>query len=261
MQDSQASSFLRDLSAEIQKPSYKYHVMPFVLLATSSPDEIPDSQDSTFLGAGALDTMRSPLCPEAMNQLMGHIKETTKPSAHSLGADMARGLVDSMAKRSRPRPATHRPDELLSAQRKSAVEEAVAMWKFPAHTFDMDELTYGALSMLEHVLQNPELESYRLPRAELMTFLLAVRRQYKHEREGTFVLIASLTSRTDSSSSLSQLATRRRCDTIALLLFVRHSFVPPFINDTNKETSRSQSSRASALSHRCAHPSGVGHWS
>ncbi|KAF2207886.1 hypothetical protein CERZMDRAFT_50123, partial [Cercospora zeae-maydis SCOH1-5] len=37
--------------------------------------------------------------------------------------------------------------------------------------------------MLEIVLQDADLEPYRLPRAQLMTFVLAARREYKHERE------------------------------------------------------------------------------
>ncbi|CAK4033520.1 cAMP-specific 3, 5 -cyclic phosphodiesterase 4D [Lecanosticta acicola] len=184
LQHDAASTFLRALSPDAQKPNFHHHVMPFILLATSSPDDLPgSSHDTSNLGAGAIDTMRSPLCPQAMDQLMGHIKGTTRPCARLLGADMATRLLGSLAKTNKPRAATHRPDEILSAQRKSAVEEAIAQWGFPAHTFDMDELTYGALSMLEHVLQNPVLEPYRLSRSELMTFLLAVRREYKHERE------------------------------------------------------------------------------
>jgi hypothetical protein len=46
----------------------------------------------------------------------------------------------------------------------------------------MDELTYAAVLMLEHVLKNPELEPFRLSRPQLMTFMLATRRQYGHEK-------------------------------------------------------------------------------
>jgi hypothetical protein len=46
----------------------------------------------------------------------------------------------------------------------------------------MDELTYAAVLMLEHVLKNPELEAFRLSRPQLMTFMLATRRQYGHEK-------------------------------------------------------------------------------
>lgn len=182
-----ATDFLRRISDEVQSSRYEQPVMPFVLLAPSSPQDVEPLAESAFetsyLSAYALDTMQSPLCSEAINQLVGHVKETTKPSARLLGAGMARSLVSSIVDTSEPRLALHRPDELLSAQRKKAVEDAVGTWKFPAHDFDMDELTYGALFMLEHVLRNPALEQHRLGRAELMTFLLAARRQYKHERE------------------------------------------------------------------------------
>ena len=47
----------------------------------------------------------------------------------------------------------------------------------------MDELLYAALFMLEHILRVPELNPYSIPRAELISFLLSTRRQYKHERE------------------------------------------------------------------------------
>ncbi|KAK4507315.1 hypothetical protein PRZ48_001050 [Zasmidium cellare] len=182
-----AVDFLRRISDEVQSSRYERPVMPFVLLAPSSPQDAEPLAESAFetsyLSAYALDTMQSPLCSEAINQLVGHVKETTRPSAPSLGAGMAQSLVSSIVDTSEPQLASHRPDELLSAQRKKAVEDAVANWKFPAHEFDMDELTYGALFMLEHVLRNPALEQHRLSRAELMTFLLAARRQYKHERE------------------------------------------------------------------------------
>ncbi|KAK4635077.1 putative 3',5'-cyclic phosphodiesterase pde-4 [Fulvia fulva] len=182
-----ALSLLRHLNADVQSSRYPQHVMPFVLLAatlTTEPFEDTDAiYESIQLNAGAIDTMRSPLCSEAINQLVGHVREMTRPSAHSLGSGMARALVHHITNRSSPRLASHRPDEVLSAQRKAAVEEAVGKWQFPAHEFDMDELTYGALCMLEHILRKPDLEQYRLPRPQLMTFLLAARREYKHERE------------------------------------------------------------------------------
>lgn len=178
-EQSSALAFLRSLTPSSRDMLHACFVMPFVL-STSSTDA---SLEASQLNSGAIDTMRSPLCSEAIDQLVGHIKEITRPSARSLGSGMARRLIDDINNTSRPRIASHRPDELLSTQRKAAIEEAVAKWQFPAHEFDMDELSYGALFMLEHVLQNPELESYRLPRAELMSFLLAARRQYRHQRE------------------------------------------------------------------------------
>ncbi|EME49583.1 hypothetical protein DOTSEDRAFT_68382 [Dothistroma septosporum NZE10] len=182
-----AFSFLRALNADIQGSRYRQHVMPFVLVATSSTSDASDDTVPAYrsiqLNAGAIDTVRSPLCSADINQLVGHVRETTRPSARTLGSGMPRALVGHITDRTSPRLASHRPDEVLSAQRKAAVEDAVGNWQFSAHDFDMDELTYGALCMLEHILRNPDLEQYRLPRPQLMTFLLAARREYKHERE------------------------------------------------------------------------------
>jgi len=179
---SSAFSFLRNLLADVQTSKYQRQVLPFVLLATSLG---PSGEQFAEAGleTSALDTIRSPLCSEAIEQLVGRVKEATRPGARSLGSDMAQSLVSSIVDHATPQIASHRPDEVLSAQRKVAVEEAIAKWQFPAHEFDMDELTYGALTMLEHVLRNSVLEKYRLPRPQLITFLLAARRLYRHERE------------------------------------------------------------------------------
>lgn len=166
----------------MQSARYQQQVLPFVLLATTlgpGGDQFAELE----LETSAFETIRSPLCSEAINQLVGRVKEATRPGARLLGSDMAQNLVSSVTDHSTPQIAFHRPDETLSAQRKSAVEEAFARWQFPAHEFDMDELTYGALTMLEHVLQNPALVKYQLSRPRLVTFLLAARRLYRHERE------------------------------------------------------------------------------
>lgn len=183
-QDPEALPFLRALVAEVQTGRYSHHVAPFVLVSSNALAEVEDSSfESPYLEAGAIDTMRSPLCSEAIDRLVGHVKEVTRQPARHFASDMARNLIRGIASNDKPQTATHRPDELLSLQRRIAVEEAVAKWHFPAHEFDMDELAYAGLVMLEHVLRNPDLEQYGLARPELMTFILAARRQYKHERE------------------------------------------------------------------------------
>lgn len=40
--------------------------------------------------------------------------------------------------------------------------EAVGTWNFSAHDFDSDELLFAALTILEHALQMPELEKWRI---------------------------------------------------------------------------------------------------
>ncbi|KAK4547032.1 hypothetical protein LTR36_001253 [Oleoguttula mirabilis] len=184
--EAKALPFLRALSADIQGARYQKHVMPFALLRSRQPVSdfaLDAGLTSTCLGAGALDLVHSPLGHEDMNRLVGHIREATRPSARLLGASMAQNLVDSIRSTTPPNVATHRPDQTLSPERRRTVEEAVGSWHFPAHDFGMDELTYAALFMVEHLLQAPELKQYTIPRVDLMTFLLAVRRQYKHQRE------------------------------------------------------------------------------
>ena len=178
--------FLRALAADIQGARYLKPVMPFVLLTPDEPDSDPplDAALATAcLSAGALDIVHNPLGNEDVTRLVGHVKDVTRPCARLVGSTMAQNLVDSIRSKTRTKVARHRPDTSLSAHRKQVVEDAVRSWHFPAHEFGMDELTYAAMLMLEHMLRRPGLEGYRLPRAELMTFLLATRRQYKHERE------------------------------------------------------------------------------
>jgi hypothetical protein len=42
------------------------------------------------------------------------------------------------------------------------VEERIATWAFSAHDLTDDELLYGALVMLEHALQVPDLAEWRM---------------------------------------------------------------------------------------------------
>lgn len=51
----------------------------------------------------------------------------------------------------------------LSNERKPAIEEAVGTWAFSAHDYNDDELLYGALVMLKHALQMPELDRWAIP--------------------------------------------------------------------------------------------------
>jgi len=178
--------FLRALAADVQCARYQRHVMPFALLHSESSGTL-SPLDTEFtagcLNAGAVEVIRSPLAYEDVNRLVGHVKETLRPAARLLGASMAGNLVRSIRDSSPTRVARHRPDQTIPEARKNAIENAVGQWHFHAHEFGMDELTYAALFMVEHMLQRPELRQYALPRAELVTFLLATRRQYKHHKE------------------------------------------------------------------------------
>lgn len=50
----------------------------------------------------------------------------------------------------------------IADERKALIEHAVGTWAFSAHDFDSDELLYAALTMLQHALQMPELEKWRI---------------------------------------------------------------------------------------------------
>jgi hypothetical protein len=51
----------------------------------------------------------------------------------------------------------------LGNDRKPIIEEAVGTWAFSAHDYTDDELLYGALVMLKHALQMPELDKWAIP--------------------------------------------------------------------------------------------------
>lgn len=184
---SKTMAFLRHLSANIQGARYQKDVIPFTLTVS---DKFSPAENSTAakivqdsFTAGALDVMHSPLEHDDVNRLVGHVKDITRPPARLVGAPMAQNLVDSIRDTSTPMTACHRPDEAISAERQIEIANAVRQWGFAASEFNMDELTYGVVVMLEHILRHPQLEGYSLPREQLVTFLLATRRQYKHERE------------------------------------------------------------------------------
>lgn len=57
-------------------------------------------------------------------------------------------------------------DFYVSQDRREHVAKAIGRWSFSAHDFTDDELLYGALLMLKHALQMPELEQWRIPDGE-----------------------------------------------------------------------------------------------
>lgn len=177
--------FLEALHADIQGARHQRHVIPFTLLVSSprSSQPLDPATAAKHLGAGAADALHSPISHDDLGRLVGHVRERTRPPARLVGTQMAQNLVDSILTFKKPAKPCHRPDEAISQERADFVQEAISDWHFPAHELDMDELTCGALYMLEHQLRSPDLAEYRLPREELVGFLLATRRQYKHEKE------------------------------------------------------------------------------
>lgn len=50
----------------------------------------------------------------------------------------------------------------VDSDREDVIAAAIGSWSFSAHDFTDDELLYGALLMLKHALQMPELERWRM---------------------------------------------------------------------------------------------------
>lgn len=181
----QALVLLRMIAQVRQQPVSYQRTIPFLLVTAESwsGKERTSAAALAYINEGLVDVVSSPFSGDQICGIVGHVKHIMRPSATALGAGMTRHLARSIHDTSKPQCATHRPDLILSSERRAAVRTAIAGWGFPAHDLNMDELTYGAMVMMEHVLQNPELQAFRLPRAELVTFILATRRLYKHENE------------------------------------------------------------------------------
>ncbi|KAK3698569.1 3',5'-cyclic-nucleotide phosphodiesterase [Vermiconidia calcicola] len=182
-----AFPFLCDLGTDIEGAHFQKHVLPFALLPIEQSADceifVDGEVTARCLRAGAVDILRSPLHHEDINRIIGHIKDRVRPPAKMVAAQMSQNLVNSIYDFAEPHEADHRPDLHLSAKRQKSIQSAIRQWHFPAHDFNMDELTCAVLFMLEDIIRAPELEAYALPRTKLMSLILATRRQYKHERE------------------------------------------------------------------------------
>lgn len=66
----------------------------------------------------------------------------------------------------------------ITPERKEMIEREVGFWRFPVHHLTDDELVYAACTMIGHAMTMPEVEPWRLTKAELQTFLLASRAAY-----------------------------------------------------------------------------------
>ncbi|RFU72515.1 high affinity camp phosphodiesterase [Trichoderma arundinaceum] len=66
----------------------------------------------------------------------------------------------------------------VSSERQAIIAEAVGRWHFDAHEFSDDELLVAAMQMFKHALTSPELEKWRIPADQLISFLVACRAAY-----------------------------------------------------------------------------------
>ncbi|KAI9789871.1 MAG: 3',5'-cyclic-nucleotide phosphodiesterase [Candelina submexicana] len=154
--------------------------------------------------AGAVDVLTGPLSKERVYNLVVHAyrvhKEVSreqqaylavkrgrkrswvgvnegKPYAY-LREAMVSGLMDGICKPQEVYETFDNTQIFLSPERRDLVAKAVGTWEFSAHDFSDDELLHAALLMLQHALQMPELEKWRLTTENLITFLHACRAAY-----------------------------------------------------------------------------------
>ncbi|KAF2270969.1 HD-domain/PDEase-like protein [Lojkania enalia] len=157
-----------------------------------------------YLDAGAVDVLPSPLSKDSVNGLAVHAyrthKEVSKEEAGFLTRKRNRKLSWVGVNDAKPyaylreamvsnlmggicNPETlgdsfESTDLYVDPVRKEVVEAAIGSWSFSAHQFTDDELLYGALVMLKHALQIPELDKWAMTEDELIVFLLASRSAY-----------------------------------------------------------------------------------
>ena len=66
----------------------------------------------------------------------------------------------------------------LESRKEEALSHALGSWAFSGHDYSDDELIHAAFLMLQHALNTPDLEKWRLSAADLTTFLMASRAAY-----------------------------------------------------------------------------------
>ncbi|KZF25115.1 HD-domain/PDEase-like protein [Xylona heveae TC161] len=100
-----------------------------------------------------------------------------KPYAY-LREAMVSGLMDGICKPVEIEDRYDHDEISISPERLKAVAKAVGTWDFSPHEFTDDELVYGALLMLQHALEMPGLEKFRMSAEDLLAFLVASRSAY-----------------------------------------------------------------------------------
>ncbi|CAO2657604.1 Nn.00g037300.m01.CDS01 [Neocucurbitaria sp. VM-36] len=157
-----------------------------------------------YLDAGAFDVLSSPLSKDRIHGLVLHAYrlqkewareeasflttkrnrklswvgvDDTKPYAY-LREAMVSNLMTGICNPETVGESLEPADFNLDHDRRAVVEGAVGTWAFSAHDYTDDELLYGALVMLKHALQMPELQKWAITEDELIVFLLASRTAY-----------------------------------------------------------------------------------
>ncbi|KAF3028607.1 3',5'-cyclic-nucleotide phosphodiesterase [Penicillium rubens] len=182
--------------------------------AATGPTSQPDSQGpltlehkqiARCLDAGAMDVLTTPLDRPRIQGLVVHAYRTRKAAQREMSRFLARrkqrklswvGVHDEQpysylreAMVSKLMKGICNPEEVIHDEfqeqdlnidpaRIPFIKEQVGSWKFCAHEFTEDELVFGACEMIQHALNMPGLDHWRLTPDELQTFLLACRAAY-----------------------------------------------------------------------------------
>lgn len=166
--------------------------------ASSTEDQsaIIDSQMMlNCLEAGALDVVQSPLNKAGILGLTVHayriykaakkeqagflaqargrrkqswvgVEEEEKPYAYMREA-MVRKLLKSICEPETVIEDYQHRELYVEEARKSIIAREIGSWSFCAHDFSEDELVYAGYRMLDHALQMPELEKWRMSEGEI----------------------------------------------------------------------------------------------
>ncbi|KAI9724902.1 MAG: hypothetical protein M1812_000178 [Candelaria pacifica] len=151
-----------------------------------------------------------------------------KPYAY-LREAMVSGLMDGICKPQEVVETFENTQIFLSQERRNLVAKAVGTWEFSAHDFSDDELLHAALVILQHALQMPELEKWRLTTDNLINFLLACRTAYN-----SFVLYHNF---------------RHVVDVLQAVFYflLQIGILPPYSEHSNNTTPRTRSSQIALL--------------
>jgi 3',5'-cyclic-nucleotide phosphodiesterase len=141
-----------------------------------------------FISAGAVDVLTKPINPEQLlgvalhvyrvskNTVEGNVVahqpsrerkrswvgvDDTKPYSY-LREEMVSGLMDAICGFSEEIKLPIAIPLYVEESRKQAIMDSVGNWNFSAHDYSDDELLHCGLVMLEHALELPELEEWRL---------------------------------------------------------------------------------------------------
>jgi 3',5'-cyclic-nucleotide phosphodiesterase len=96
------------------------------------------------------------------------VEEEEKPYAYMREA-MVRKLLKSICEPETVIEDYQHRELYVEEARKPIIEREIGSWSFCAHDFSEDELVYAGYRMLDHALQMPELEKWRMSEGEIVS--------------------------------------------------------------------------------------------